>query len=351
MRSRILHLFLALGLAMSIFAGIAVPGSANEPFPQAMYFPWVPNGSMLGTMGPFYGAVTVQNLEGVAVTLYFRSWTSATPTPRPLIPYASYTLSADELGVPAPGAAVNFWTVKEDNSSGRLAATLKLTSPVAPQVPAFEARTSNAHVTVDGHTGMSEQFLVAEHVLPIVQTNSGWNTAIRATNVQPVSAADIEVELTPQGGGTPIIFTEQNVASGATATFDLLARGIPEGFVGAARIIRYNAGTTNKVGRVVAIAERYKPSTNMLLVNPAQPVTYCISAQYAPIVFDNYFNWNTGISIANDSGQTNDITVTIYRTDGTIASETPLSIPPLEAVMNFLARRVRTRASPVALGM
>jgi hypothetical protein len=324
MGSRGIRLCLALGLSLGFLAGSVTTGSA-EGGPYSVYFPWVPNGAMLDDMGPFYGTVTIQNLEPepVKVTIIV-GWFNGPDTKHDVPAWGSITLSASEIGVPAPGSAVLAWSHMENGDNGRIAGVQKQSAPVAPDTAGMEARTSAAHTTVDGYTGLAEYELSSVpvvSVLPIVQTNSGWNTKIRVTPVGIEPEANIEVTIQEAGTVNTQIF-KQTVAGGVTATFDLAELGVEPGFVGSA-VVRSNPDAL-----LIAVAERYKASTNMLIMNIAKPRETCHTMHVAPLVFDNYFSWNTGISIINAVGVENDVTVTTFTTGGEVVDTTPMTIPP-----------------------
>jgi hypothetical protein len=320
MSVRLAYICLVLALCLGV-GGAAIPASADEhlDYSKTIIFPWLPNGAMLGTMGPFYGAITVQNLEGSIAYLSVQA-DGLPPKTRVLPANGSLSMSAQEIGVPAPGAAVWVWARKADDSLARIAAVAKLSAPVPPEVPNLESRTSSAHQVVDGYTGLTEDDVSQVLVLPIVQTNSGWNTKIHVQYVCCGQAQEeVTFELRAAGGGAPLVTTRKLTLQYVT-TVDLTADlGIPAGFVGSA-IVRSD-------GPLLAMAERYKPSTNMLIINPARRRFDCDTPHHAPLVFNNYFSWNTGISIADVSGATNNVTVTTYRSDGSVAGTTNLVVP------------------------
>jgi hypothetical protein len=319
MRSPLVRLVLAASIVVSLLAGAAETASAYEYGPTAVYLPWVPNGAMLGSMGPFTAAVTIQNPDSWPANLASEVYEQGSMTPIlkfwDLPAYGSITVSAAELGVPFPGAGVQL-TSRE---RARITASVKQTAPIGPHIPSPEARTSAGHQVVDGYTGLVNGENAGVLNLPIVQTNSGWNTVIRVTNVGGVSGT-IAVDLRA-AGETEYMSLQSNgpIAPGATATFDLLARGIAPGFVGSAVAVSSVP--------IVAVAERYKASTSMLIINTSKPSVHCDTMQFAPLLFENYHNWNTGLSIRNAAGVPNDVTVTFYRTDGTMHKETTLTIP------------------------
>jgi hypothetical protein len=112
-KKRTLSILLALGLVLSAFAGALGPVSADHTevdLPEShMYFPWVPNGSMIDGTGPWYGTVTVQNLENLPVNINVNVGTGGGFSQVEILtlqPNGSLTLSADALGVPSDGSSV-----------------------------------------------------------------------------------------------------------------------------------------------------------------------------------------------------------------------------------------------------
>jgi hypothetical protein len=347
-------MLLAMGLTLGLFVGALAVASAQDDVDISFtlpsgatsdlfggldgatgaYFPWVPYGSELDGMGPFYGAVTVQNLdEDNARDLFFFPGVGENDQAygHPFIvanvqPNASVTVNAGSLGLPQPGGSVRVHSFPVgtgyDSSSqeitvaaqadddddfifgdepflGALAGTVKNVSPM----PSQSGKTSAAHITVDGYSGMTAAQLSDDnnqHILPIVQTNTGWNTMIRIASFGAENDPNANVSYTVtlyesggQGAAGPSsgTFTGQ-IRGGGTASIDILADpAIDEGWVG-------NAYITANVP-IGAVAERYKSETDMLLTNVSRPVMMARENQVAPLVFQNYNNWNSGISVAN----------------------------------------------------
>ena len=330
----------ALGMASAQnIVAIQVPSGEGAP---GAYFPWVANGSDLDGMGPFYGVVTVQNLSGEARDLFFFPGEGENDHAygHPYIvanvqENASVTVSAGSLDLPSPGGSVRVHSfpvgtgydsdereilldeaeVDQNNVLAPIAGTVKNVSPV----PSSSGKTSAAHVTVDGYSGLSTEQVADDnnqHILPIVQTNTGWNTMIRVASFGAENDPNANVSFTityyeagGQGaaGGSSGTFTGQ-IRGGDVAHIDIMDDpAIDEGWVGSAYI------TANVP--IGAVAERYKPETDMLLTNVSRPVDLGQEVQVAPLVFQNYNNWNSGISVANL--ENNPITVNIaYVTPG-----------------------------------
>jgi hypothetical protein len=191
--------------------------------------------------------------------------------------------------------------------------------------------------------------------LPIVQTNSGWNTLLHVSNIDP-SAWSGQVNVTliateqvaSPGSGSDSIALERTLRPGETWTIDLKEEGIPEGWIGSAHI-------TSNIG-VVASALRFKPETGMLMTNVSAPSLLATTSlgteeqgeyqaagdgaleyqrvgqasveMYAPLVFLDFNGWNTGISIVNIAEMTNAVTATFYGPDGNVYWADQLTIAP-----------------------
>lgn len=266
-----------------------------------------------------------------------------------------------------------------------LAGIARLSAP-EPLTGATGNRTSSAHLSVDGYNAIPAQdvawgsqsdfcnaivanwpedcsgigtyepfgygvgFVFDGHsYLPIVQTNSGWNTEIRISNVDPsASAGQINVTLTAsnqQGHASSAehkITFEETLQPGQSWALDLRDYGVPDGWVGSAHI-------TSNVG-VVAYAARIKPADDMLMINVAAPSSWATTSpgselqsagdtaepahvggerfrMHAPLVFREYYGWSTGISIANIDEATNRVTITWYDGDGSMRAVDMRTIP------------------------
>ena len=180
---------------------------------------------------------------------------------------------------------------------------------------------------------MNNQF---RWILPIVQTNTGWDSVIHVTNVSGSSNVGVNVYWYAANGqgvsGPSAQLFSVNLGSGKTKSFDLMADGgIPAGTVGSVWI--------DADAAVVASVDRVKPATDMALTNVAQPRTdntfnyfkiFGINptTKYAPLVFRDYNNWNTGINIANLSSSTNQVTISYHNYSDNSVSVESISIPP-----------------------
>jgi hypothetical protein len=342
-RQRLVATVVALAVVASAFAVALTPAGADNGGPgTTVHFPWVPNGAELGETGPWYATVTMQNLEGESIDMVLLQ---GGPDGRVLLelnnvaPNASLTLSTETLGINSPGAPLTVSGYFEDTViidedeeeilvHGEPARISALTKHVAAQ-PSSAGKTSSAHITVDGYSSMrSEHVQPGQHTLPIVQTNSGWNTVVRVANFSDsASPAPVTVTLYDSFGSGAIgasagEFTEY-ISGGEVASFDASQMaGLDEDWVGTAFI------TANVP--VGAVAERVKEETDMLLMNTSRPITDQTGhqKQYAPLVFKEYNHWNTGISVANTSNQINTVTIQYYGPTSNVPTVDTLNIAP-----------------------
>lgn len=108
MGKRLVHLLLAVAMAVSAFAGltIAPAGAVVEELGNRIYFPFVPNGDEYGNMGPWYGSITVQNPNGVPVNISIRRADGTQITVASLEPFASKTWTSAQLFGDDPGGGI-----------------------------------------------------------------------------------------------------------------------------------------------------------------------------------------------------------------------------------------------------
>jgi hypothetical protein len=171
-------------------------------------------------------------------------------------------------------------------------------------------------------------------ILPIVQTNNGWNSIIHVTNVSGNSGVGVNVYYYTGGGqgvaGPSIQLLSTTLGSGETADIDLSTM-VPAGSVGSVWI--------DSDDWVVASVDRLKAETSMALTNVAQPRLDNIfnyfkifglnpTTKYAPLIFRDYNNWNTGLNIANLSSNTNQVTITYHNYSDNAVSQETVNIPP-----------------------
>ena len=337
MKRRMLTVFVALALTAGVFAGTMVPGSAldvdvpvESPDSDVMIFPWVPNGAMIeddradfGDTGPYYGTVTIQNLESQRIDIFYTSTASddfdsedvSTWESKKLGANRTVTLSASDLDVPDPGSGVLVAARFEGTMDpARIAAVQKQASDVAPL---DNAQTDGTHKIVGGYTGLPEHQVGTDAVLPIVQINSNWTTVLHVTNLDDTDTSNASINFNAADGAGWNINVSEEIDPGETLSINLLDLNPPPGWVGSAVI---SADTT-----IAAVAERAKNETDMLIMNVSQNPKID-GTQSAPLIFDDWFQWNTGISLVNLSGSTNEVVITYFDLDGEEMGEDTLEI-------------------------
>src|SRR5579884_1058680 len=95
-------------VALNFSAGVVSGAPAPRADTSGLFFPWVPNGETMDGAGPWYGSVTVQNLENFRVAISFSdSAGSKTSGGTTLEAHAAQTFSADDLGISSPGGGAS----------------------------------------------------------------------------------------------------------------------------------------------------------------------------------------------------------------------------------------------------
>jgi hypothetical protein len=420
-------LSLVFGLLVVASLFVAGPAGADEHLDQfgpvdtveMIAYPFLPHGEFIDNSGPWYGAVTIQNIDPADVRIWVFRDAEFSPAAAlgsyVLPPNGAITLSSAALGLEegsplvVAGVYRSIWEAEPedvddaidiacdgppDTATGgdgwrytckpAIAGIARVTSP-EPMTGGTASRTNAAHISVDGYNAIPAQdiawgdqsrfceavvaawssecsgigtyeplgygvgFVFDGHsYLPIVQTNSGWNTEIRISNIDPsVWAGQVNVTLIEshqQGhsaSGRHTIAFETSLRPGESWALDLRAAGVPDGWVGSAHI-------TSNVG-VVAYAARIKPTDDMLMINVAAPSTWATTSpggefqaeavapehfsgstfeMHAPLVFREYHGWNTGISILNIDGAANEVSINWFDGDGSMRSVDSRTIAP-----------------------
>ncbi|MCX2726831.1 hypothetical protein OO015_04895 [Thermomicrobium sp. 4228-Ro] len=267
------------------------------------------------------GATTFQSLEdyfwfqtGSILTI---SWAPAGPLADEPGPASTYTVSV------TCGNAVH----------PRIGGVVKEASPADLHDAVW---TSKAHESVTGYTSLPASDVVLlpawSWSFPIVQTNNGWNTVLFITNFNPGPgncSVNVDLYAATEGSshGSDGHFSKL-LGVGETWQIDLVHEyNWPTGWVGTAFVT-----ADCPIG---ATAERLKPTqpwgtpVNMAITNVAQPTVGNWFEVYAPLVYQAYNGWNTGISVANlDPSANNEVDITFYNKDGSIVFADSLSIEP-----------------------
>ena len=327
------RLLILVGLAAGLFAGIQSPTYAGPiDGPDCIFFPWVPNGVEIedadtnAVAGPFHGALTIQNLENTNVSVFLMPWDHC-DTANPgnyyqmqIAPNAAISFGISGTGLipegTGGGIAVVGRLTEDIQHPARIAGMQRQASPTPLSSSQFSIST---HETISGYTALTHIGVDGQVHLPIAQTNSNWNTIIRATNFDRENNANIHIMLYEAGGGGTLGPFFHLTGPGQTATFDLRDLGVPAGWVGSATV---TGGLP-----IGAVAERIKVETDMLLINTSRSAGQFAEKTYAALIFRDWHHWNTGISIANPTGFPNNITIDFFDIDGNKVYDEDITIP------------------------
>ncbi|MCS7257665.1 MAG: hypothetical protein RMJ05_11430 [Thermomicrobium sp.] len=237
----------------------------------------------------------------------------------------------------------------------RISAVVKLVAPA----PSVNARTSSSHLMVSGYAVRGRSQAVGDTlVAPIAQANyNGWKTVLHVTNVGG-AACSVTARFYQHPSGAQTHAVPQTILAGDTWNLDLLAAGIPAGWLGTARI--EGPGCL-----LVASVDRIKPTqpwgtpVNMALTNIAAPATTLGTTVFVPLVFQAYFDWNTGIAVTNAGSAPATVTISYYGMSGSLITTTSLPAIPANG-MQFdyltgsggqLAQAVITSNQPIIVSV
>lgn len=310
---------------LGLLPALASTARAQPTGPHIVYLPWVSNGEAIGDQGPWYSVLSFQNLSDDACTLQvFQAsdglWQNLGQLS--MLERESRSTPAGTLGIATPGAPLRF------QSTCEIAVTVKQYTPNLVRPP-----WADGAQVVTGYTALGEPDVAAASAtqssawfLPIVQTNSDWNTFIRVANLSETTDADVTIEIYPSGnseGADGVILTlSQLVGVAETRTIDLLAALGGSGFVGFARI------TANE--DIGVVARRVKPSAAMAITNVAIAADAGgAEGNYrtaASLLFNAYNGWNTGITMANGTDQVAVVTLQYYPAGGAMLRQESIVI-------------------------
>ncbi len=291
------------------------------------YLPWVPNGEVVHGTGPWYGKLSFQNMSDQLCAIRINvglqgSWIKTAQLS--ITAGAARTISAGSLAVPKPGAPIRL------EAYCPIVASVKMVTPDVNGSP-----WSDGASVVTGYTGIAHDDVNASLAtgtsgwyLPIVQTNSNWNSIIRVANLSEIEAVDARINLYPAGnqlGDDGVVLAiDKKIGLGQIAQIDLLAE------LGVADWVGFAEVTTS--GPAGILVSRLKPGTSTALTNIAiagDPMSG--SGLYhlaAPLLFTAYNGWNTGINLANVSDQTATVSIKYFKTAGEMVNEEQLEMQP-----------------------
>jgi hypothetical protein len=353
---------LLLGIVVSVLAAPIVTRGAEpgaELTPDTLYgafLPWVANGVNLDAGVRIHSDIVIQNLEPVSIEIDVHvglgeSGTVIRVEEYQLDAHASIRISASELEIPSgEGASVlvlgRFTEVPvhlesalpdgldreaRDEILNRMPARISAIARSSSPEPLTNGGSGTQHVSIDGYSALTAGQLSSDSqtwILPVVQRNNGWETILRLSAfgaVEDGTRSSSDVVLTFRGSGSDGFANDRwehtlELAPGETESLEI-SEIVPDGFVGSVSI-EYD-------GLIGAIAERYKTEDHMLLTNVSRPLAHDQTLQYAPLIFRQYHDWNTGISVANtDDENWNTVTISYYAPGRSRVGEERLTIPP-----------------------
>ncbi|MCO5177457.1 MAG: hypothetical protein M9890_10895 [Thermomicrobiales bacterium] len=314
-----------VGVLLFSLTAAALPSAASAQDTYAIHFPWVPNNDAISGLGSWSAVVAFHNVSDTpcALSVFVVQGGTWTRTAQLSLNAASTrTIGASSLGVPKPGSPMRL------EAACQIAASIKTFSP-----PTASSPWSDGTDIVSGYTGLTGTDIAASRhgadagwVLPLVQTNSGWNTLITVANLGDTSA-DTSLKLyafdNANGPGGAEMTFSRSLAPGEAWTLNAEQVLSRVGWIGFARL------TSN--GDLGVIARRIKPSSNMAMTNVGIATSSLAQGSYrtaAPLLFNAYNGWNTGITLANPSAVPATVTVEYMAADGGYVTDTQLVVPP-----------------------
>ena len=223
MRKRFLNLVVALGLVTGLLVGaVGSVGAAGNngtggpingnPVPfdmtgSALYFAFVPNGAVINGVGPFFGTVTVQNVEDVPINITLSNTSGVAQQTAPLNPHASKTFSAASLNIPSTGNMVGGIKVTSTWQSTTNPAYLPLgviCGTTSPSTSSGQINvTSNATNGVDAFAAPAGQTINA--ISSIDFGTTVWSGPFPAVGASTATTPGVSIN--PNGQGATIDWT------------------------------------------------------------------------------------------------------------------------------------------------
>lgn len=236
----------------------------------------------------------------------------------------------------------------------RISAAVKLVAPA----PSSNGRTASTHQMVTGHTALAKgQAVGSTIVVPIVQANySGWKTILHITNFGSSPCA-VTANFYQNPSGSLTHTANQTVAAGATWQLDVQTV-LPSGWLGSARITGTGCALAASLDRIKP-QQPWGTTVNMALTNLGLPIGQLTNTVYVPLVFQAYFNWNTGLAVTNAGPNPATVTINYYGTNGGLLATSSLG-PILPGAMGFdyltgsggqLAQAVITSTQPITVSV
>lgn len=305
----------SLLLVVVVLAVFAIPASAEVPGPG----------------GPFNSAFTIQNLDAsnaasCVVELYDASGVAT-----------GGTLSG--ISIPAGGSYFVYVPGAFGSlANGRYSAVIECDTMIAA-VSNFSDADSGA-----SFSGISADDVSDTVFAPgLYKDYYGYNSNVVVQNAGS-SPADITFTAYSQGNSTPVLtVTENGVAPGTAVSFDQATQAIPGGLLSAEV-----AGT-----QPIAVVGQINNSIQMYSYNgfPSGSLE-----AYAPSLFNNYYGWNSSLTVLNLGATATTLTITY--SNGYVAGATVdpkdfyFSYTPNEAGIPagaFVSARIESDTEPIVV--
>ncbi len=232
---------------------------------------------------------------------------------------------------PAPGST---YTVSV-TCNGLVAGVAKIAAPKGLE---GEVWTSSDHESVTGYTALPIGDVnnpPRSWSFPIVQTNNGWDSVFHLTNFSSGNCS-VNVDLyqtvnrvgSAGSSGPSEGHFSRLLSSGETWHIDLVHDyNWPAEWVGTA-FVTADCWIGASVDRLKA-TQPWGTPVNMAITNVAQPTEGDWTEVYAPLVYQAYNGWNTGVAVANlDASNNNQVEIQFLNKDGIVFHSESLTIPP-----------------------
>lgn len=173
-------------------------------------------------------------------------------------------------------------------------------------------------------------------LIPFISKNAfgGYSTQIILSNPTNQDAI-VHIDFWYQDKPFNSISTDTAIASHGNVTIDQNDLGLPDGFVGYARISAKAVFDGSAAVSITAQVLQINPNTHFLSITNAPDLTAESSVQtntiYVPTVFNRAFGtFSTGLNLLNIGGQDITVTITYYDKNGAITNTAPFTIPANE---------------------
>lgn len=266
MTRKVLAIIVVLG---TILAAGALPVAAQVPGPN----------------GPYNSAFTIQNLESTAGTCMYELYDS---TGAAIYTSSSFTVSANGSYF----VYVGNLSIANDAYSAVVSCDVN--------VAAVANFTGSGGASAASYGGVASANTATTISLPgVYKSYYGYTSNVVVQNVGS-TAADITLKIYAPGNSTPVAqATQNNVAPNAAAHFDQgtmtgLGNGLYSAKVESTQPVAAIVNIWNTVGQQYSYTGVVNGST----------------VAYAPVLMNNYYGFNTALTVQNLSGATTAVTVT-----------------------------------------